>query len=59
MNDLGLGVEDVLFVGDAFPTDIIGAHRLGMVAIWITPFEQPCSADIRQIRHIKELLEVL
>lgn len=59
INDLGLGAEDVVFVGDTFSTDIIGAHRAGMEAIWITPFQQPCSANIRQIRHIKELLEIL
>ncbi len=32
---LGLLAEEVAFVGDTYPTDIIGAYRSGMVPVWM------------------------
>lgn len=58
LEECGILPEEALFVGDTFSTDLIGAYRLGIEAIWITPYDYPCSIDIKQIRHIRELLEL-
>lgn len=56
---LGLEIDEVVFVGDTFATDIIGAHRLGMKSIWVIPDNWPCSLNIPRIASIHELETVL
>lgn len=56
----GVQADEAIFVGDTFSTDLIGAYRLGIKTVWITPYDMPCSLkDLRQIRHIRELLDIL
>ncbi|NTU75058.1 MAG: HAD family hydrolase [Anaerolineaceae bacterium] len=35
LNDLQLEAREVLMVGDSFPTDILGASRCGLWAVWL------------------------
>lgn len=57
---MNLKAEEVVFVGDIFQTDIIGAKRFGMTPIWImSDTSRPCSVDIITIRKLEELLEML
>ncbi|MDD6459926.1 HAD family hydrolase [Absicoccus porci] len=56
---LGLETNEVIFVGDTFSTDIIGAHRLGIPAIWVIRKDWPCSLDIPRIESVHELLDIL
>ncbi len=58
LKECGICANEALFVGDTFSTDLIGAHRLGIPCIWITPYDYPCSLEIKQIRHIRELLDL-
>lgn len=58
LKELDLSKEDVVYVGDTFSTDIIGAHRLGIKTIWVKDKDWPCSIDIPRISSIQELLEM-
>lgn len=58
LKKLDIRVDEAVYVGDTFSTDMIGAHRLGMRVIWVMNQDWPCSIDIPRISHIKELLEV-
>ena len=43
-----------------FSTDIIGAHRFGMDAIWLNSQSMPCSlTDIKMIHALRDLLEIV
>ena len=52
-------VEECVFIGDTFSTDILGALRIGMSAIWICDKKRPCAYPIQRIEHIRELKKIL
>ena len=57
---LGVKLEECVFVGDVFSSDIIGAIRSNMIPIWIEPnYERPSSYKGLRIRKLEELLPVL
>lgn len=59
LDALDVSSDEALFVGDTFSTDLIGAYRLGIQTVWITPYKMPCSLkEMKQIRHIRELLDL-
>lgn len=52
--------EEVVFVGDTFHTDIVGALNCGMEAIWICSDPQRTSDwPVKRIYKLKELREIL
>jgi putative hydrolase of the HAD superfamily len=56
---LGLGAEEVLFVGDTFSEDIAGAHAAGVAAAWIDAKGRGVPDDGPQPRHVlRTLLEL-
>ena len=39
---LGCSASEAVMVGDAWQTDIIGAHRAGIRSVWLSRFGAPC-----------------
>lgn len=56
---LGVEPEEVLFIGDTFTSDILGALSLGMKTVWFNPTGHPCDYDVAQIRDLRELRNYL
>lgn len=61
LNDLNLSTEVVIFVGDDFETDILGANHVGMRAIWVNSnsLQKRTSPLHRTIHNLNELPSVL
>ena len=58
----GLVAEEVVFVGDSPPHDVLGAKRLGMTTVLITSRQGELAPEQRPdhvIREIPELLEIV
>ena len=57
---LGLKPEECAFVGDMFRNDVYGAHRAGMLPIWIWPHSERRYAEVDAIRiqHLSQLLDL-
>lgn len=57
---LNLLPKECLFVGDAFTTDIIGAHRCGMQAVWIcSDPKREHGGCVTRIYEIQDLLKLI
>ena len=56
---LGVTPDEVLFIGDTFTSDILGALELGMKAVWFNPTGHPCDYDVPQIIDLRELKNYL
>lgn len=59
---LGLEPSEIVFVGDSFMTDILGAYRAGMVPVWICsdPLKQTVIEDkVKRIYNLKGLVKLL
>jgi putative hydrolase of the HAD superfamily len=61
LQDLGLTVDDVVMVGDSFESDVMGANRMGIRAIWLNErsAELRTGEMYRTIRNLSELPQVL
>ena len=66
LRGLGLPREAVLFVGDTFAEDVVGAHAAGVDVAWIDaggsgvpPAREPPAHVVRELVAIRELLDVL
>lgn len=58
--EIGVPIEQCLYVGDTFSNDIYGALNAGMKAIWIWPNDlRPLGLDITRIKSFKELKKYL
>lgn len=52
--------EEIMFVGDSFGKDILGAYRAGMKPVWIWPNDGRIqNTSIPRIYEIKEILNLL
>jgi FMN phosphatase YigB (HAD superfamily) len=55
--------EEVLFIGDTFALDVVGAKSVGMAAAWFNRQKAPPDLDKAQpdytITRLIELLEIL
>lgn len=64
LNALNVAPEDAAMVGDSLHTDVLGAQRLGMLAIWKAKPKQLVRAKDREIKpdliieHVRDLLDV-
>lgn len=57
---LNLKPEEIIFVGDTFAADILGALRCGMKPIWIhSDSLMKTNADVVKINRIEELSDLL
>ena len=57
---LDLKAEEVLFVGDRFSSDLLGASRLNIPCLWVWPDDgREAKAPIERIHHFKDLPEWL
>jgi putative hydrolase of the HAD superfamily len=61
LKDLQLTVEDVVMVGDSYETDIVGANRMGIRAIWLNErSDEIRTGDMyRTIRNLRALPQAL
>jgi HAD superfamily hydrolase (TIGR01509 family) len=61
LQDLGLTVDEVVMVGDAFEADVLGANRAGIRAVWLNERsgELRTGEMHRTIRGLIELPQVL
>jgi len=61
LNDLSLESSAVLMVGDSFSTDVIGANRSGLWAIWLNRrnLEEQTSEMYRTIHELSQLPPIL
>lgn len=63
----GVRPEEALMVGDSYRADVLGAWSAGMDAVWldrsegvrITPDDEPPPADVRVVRSLEELPEIV
>jgi len=57
--------DEIIFVGDSYSHDIVGASRAGLHTVWYNPTHQSLKERIDditpdcEIHHLKELLEIL
>ncbi len=63
LDDLGCAAADVLYVGDSFEKDVVGARQAGLRSAWlIGETERPCPApelvDVR-LRRLADLESVI
>jgi FMN phosphatase YigB (HAD superfamily) len=60
---MGVAPRDVLFIGDTFALDVVGAKGVGMDAVWFDRRENPPELDKAQpdytITRLMDLLEIL
>lgn len=56
---LGLDVAEIVFVGDIYEVDAVGAKRAGMMPILLDPRGRTQGRDCTVIRSLGELLELL
>lgn len=60
MELLKMKPEEVLFIGDRFSSDLLGANELGIACIWVWPRDgRTAEAPIDRIYEFKELKTVL
>ena len=63
----GVDAGEAVMVGDSYRADVRGAWSAGMDAVWlhraegssITPADEPIPADVRRIRSLDELPEIV
>jgi HAD superfamily hydrolase (TIGR01509 family) len=56
----GVEAGDAVMLGDAWPTDIEGARRIGMRAIWLNRRNEPAPvADVRQFDSLEDTAAVV
>ena len=60
---IGVAPQEVLFIGDTFALDVVGAKRVGMDAAWFDRRKAPPDLDMAQpdytITRLIDLLEIL
>ncbi|HEY7683949.1 MAG TPA: HAD family hydrolase [Gemmatimonadales bacterium] len=56
---MGLGPADVLYVGDIYEVDVIGARRAGMDVVLLDPLDKHPSRDVRTARTLTEVVEMV
>ncbi len=57
---LGVKPEECLMTGDIFYKDVLGAVNAGMDAVWMWSHgERNCSENVKKIRHIHELIDII
>jgi len=57
---LNLKAEEVLFIGDRFSSDLLGANRLGIPCLWVWPKDgRVAEAPIDRIYEFRELRDIL
>ena len=60
---MSVAPQEVLFIGDTFALDVIGAKSVGMDAAWFDRQKTPPDLDQAQpdytITHLIDLLEIL
>jgi len=63
LRDLGVTVEDALFVGDSVSDDVIGAQNARLKVIWLNPKRRPLAPDVKppdyEIADLTELPALL
>lgn len=58
LEQLGVGAQDSIFVGDTPKTDIVGAHAAGMKAVWLNRDNVPQPEGMVPDRTIHSLAEL-
>ena len=52
--------NEALFIGDTFSTDIVGAYRANMKAVWVcSDIAKACSLDVLRIPSFNDLPKLL
>jgi len=52
--------SETVFIGDTFSTDIVGAYRSNMKAVWVcSDSTKPCTMDVLRIPSFNDLPELL
>lgn len=54
----GERAEDILFVGDSYGDDVVGARRAGMDVAWINPAGREAPVECRPTYELKELQDL-
>lgn len=56
---MGLKCEEIVFVGDTFNTDILGAYRSGMEPVWLfSDSYRKSDLPVKRITQLKEILNL-
>jgi putative hydrolase of the HAD superfamily len=60
----GAGPEEVIFIGDAWDPDIVGASRCGLKTIWLNRYGFPCpdpqvAVEINSFLPLKKVIRLL
>ena len=60
LDRIGVSAPDAVMVGDAWPTDVVGARRAGLRPVWLNRFgEASRDASVRELRSLEPLAEAL
>jgi len=67
LDEAGVEPGEALMVGDSYRADVLGAWGAGMDAVWldrheginITPADEPTPTDVRRIRSLDELPDIV
>ena len=63
LRELGVAVEDALFIGDSVSDDVVGAQNARLKVAWLNPKRRPLPPDVKppeyEITELRELLVLL
>ena len=60
LRELGVALEDALFIGDSISDDVVGAQNARLKVVWLNPKRRPLPPDVKppeyEITELRELL---
>jgi len=59
LRELGVAIEEALFIGDSISDDVVGAQNARLRVVWLNPKRRPLAPEVKPPEHeITELREL-